>query len=212
MHDDVIKWKHFPRNWPFVRGIHRSPVNSPHKGQWRGALMFSLICVWINDWVNNGEAGDLRRYRIHYDVTVMTWEKMERLPSFWTTLYNCPTLGLCSLSGLLSYHKIAWSLEAARFGFRVFQLLWQVPPRQHCRDACRISEPYDHYNIQSRGFETSRGMVVRRLTALWIKSLFTVNSEDKSRLERGAMVTKLTVSSSYIYLLSHRFVPPFFFI
>ena len=32
-HDDVIKWKHFPRYWPFVRGIHRSPVNSPHKGQ-----------------------------------------------------------------------------------------------------------------------------------------------------------------------------------
>ena len=50
-HDDVIKWKHFPRYWPFVRGIHRSPVNSPHKGQWRGALMFSLICAWINDWV-----------------------------------------------------------------------------------------------------------------------------------------------------------------
>ena len=49
MHDNVIKWKHFPRYWPFVRGIHRSPVNSPHKGQWRGALMFSLICVWIND-------------------------------------------------------------------------------------------------------------------------------------------------------------------
>ena len=32
-HDDVIKWKHFPRYWPFVRGIHRSPVNFPHKGQ-----------------------------------------------------------------------------------------------------------------------------------------------------------------------------------
>ena len=71
LHDDVIKWKHFPRYWPFVRGIHRSPVNSPHKGQWRGALMFSLICVWINGWVNNGEAGDLRHYRAHYDVTVM---------------------------------------------------------------------------------------------------------------------------------------------
>ena len=70
-HDDVIKWKHFPRYWPFVRGIHRGPVNSPHKGQWRGALRFSLICVWINGWVNNGEAGDLRRYRTHYDVTVM---------------------------------------------------------------------------------------------------------------------------------------------
>ena len=70
-HDDVIKWKHFPRNWPFVREIHRSPVNFPHKGQWRGALMFSLIYAWINDWVNNREAGDLRRQYGHYDVIVM---------------------------------------------------------------------------------------------------------------------------------------------
>ena len=51
--DDVIKWKHFPRNW------------------WRGALMFSLICTGINDWLSNREAGDLRRHRAHYDVTVM---------------------------------------------------------------------------------------------------------------------------------------------
>ena len=51
-HDDVIKWKHFPRYWPFVRGIYRSPVNSPHKGHYR-------------------EAGDLRRHRTHYDVIVM---------------------------------------------------------------------------------------------------------------------------------------------
>ena len=70
-HDDVIKWKHFPHYWPFVRGLHLSQVNSPHKGQWRGALMFSLICVWINDWVNNREAGDLRHYRAHYVVVVM---------------------------------------------------------------------------------------------------------------------------------------------
>ena len=48
LNDDVIKWKHFPRYWPFVLGIHRSPVNSPHKGQWRGVLKFSLICAWIN--------------------------------------------------------------------------------------------------------------------------------------------------------------------
>ena len=40
LHDDVIKWKHFPRNWPFVQGIHRSPVNSPRKGQWRRAWCF----------------------------------------------------------------------------------------------------------------------------------------------------------------------------
>ena len=66
-----MKWKHFPRYWPFVRGIHRWPVNSPHKGQWRGALMFSLICAWANGWVNHRDAGDLRRHRAHYDVTVM---------------------------------------------------------------------------------------------------------------------------------------------
>ena len=47
-HDDVIKWKHFPCYWPFVRGIHRSPVNSPHECQWRRTLMFSLICAWID--------------------------------------------------------------------------------------------------------------------------------------------------------------------
>ena len=70
-HDDVIKWKHFPRNWPFVRVIHRSPVNSPRKGQWRGALMFSLFCARINGWVNNREAGDLRRHPTHCDVIVM---------------------------------------------------------------------------------------------------------------------------------------------
>ena len=52
------------------------------KGQWRGALMFSLICVWINDWVNNREAGDLRRYRAHYDVTVM----MNQI--YWRSLFG----------------------------------------------------------------------------------------------------------------------------
>ena len=70
-HDDVIKWKHFPRYWPFVRGIHRSPVNSPYKGQWCGALMFSFICAWINGWANIREAGDLRPHRAHYDIIVM---------------------------------------------------------------------------------------------------------------------------------------------
>ena len=70
-HDDVIKWEHFPRYWPFMRGIHRSPLNSPHKGQWRGSLMFSLICAWINGWVNNREVGDLRRHRARYNVIVM---------------------------------------------------------------------------------------------------------------------------------------------
>ena len=45
--------------------------NPPHEGQWRRALMFSFICAWLNGWVNNREAGDLRRHRAHYDVIVM---------------------------------------------------------------------------------------------------------------------------------------------
>ena len=69
-HDNVIKWKHFPRNWPFVRRIHRSPVNSPHKGQWRGVLMHSFICARINGWVNNREAGDSRRHRAHDVIAI----------------------------------------------------------------------------------------------------------------------------------------------
>ena len=44
-----------------------------HKGQWRGTLMFSLIFAWINTCVNNREASDLRRHRVHYDVIVMNW-------------------------------------------------------------------------------------------------------------------------------------------
>ena len=61
-HDDVIKWKHFPRYLPFVRGIH--------KDQWWGALMLSLIWAWINGWVNNRKAGDSRRHCAHYDAIV----------------------------------------------------------------------------------------------------------------------------------------------
>ena len=68
-------WRHqmetFSALLALCAGNSTVPVNSPHKGQWRGALMFSLIYAWINDWVNNREAGDLRRRRGHYDVIVM---------------------------------------------------------------------------------------------------------------------------------------------
>ena len=47
--------------------------DSAHKDQWRGALMFSVICAWRNGWVYNGETGDLRPHRAHYDVIVMLW-------------------------------------------------------------------------------------------------------------------------------------------
>ena len=63
---------HFPHSWHFVRGIHWSLVESPHKCQWRGVLKFSLIYAWKNGSVNNWDAGDLRRHRAHYDVIVMS--------------------------------------------------------------------------------------------------------------------------------------------
>ena len=56
-----------------------SPITGefPHKGQWRGALKFSMACARINGWVNNREAGDLRRHRAHYDVNVTGWGSLE---------------------------------------------------------------------------------------------------------------------------------------
>ena len=79
-------------------GIHRSSVNFPYKGQWRGALMISLICAWVNGWVNNGKAGDLRRHRSHYDATVMYSDKtqpdtMENTP--WAQHQHNPSIRYC---------------------------------------------------------------------------------------------------------------------
>ena len=66
-YDDITKCKHFPYYWPFVRGLHRWQVNSPHKGQWCGVLMFPLISAWIK----NHEVGGLRCHRAHYDFILM---------------------------------------------------------------------------------------------------------------------------------------------
>ena len=75
-------------------GISPVPVNFPHKCQWRGALMFSLICAWINCWVNNREAGNQRRYSAHYDVTVLfipgSMVKVDYYLFTMTVLYGCP--------------------------------------------------------------------------------------------------------------------------
>ena len=98
-HDDVIKWKHFPRNWPYMRGDSPVPVNSPHKGQCRGALVFCLICVWINGWVNNRKAGDLRRHRGHYDVIVK--RKMENYD--WRSSINATLTKM-----IIPVGKIPW--------------------------------------------------------------------------------------------------------
>ena len=152
-HDDVIKWKHFSHYWPFVRGIHWSPVNSPHKGQWRGALMFSLICVWINDWGNNREAGDLRRHLDHYDVSVMKHEYpgingpnaifvimiviMEMLPSNWqqSILQNDSHVTTISLT-IIDWRRMIAPITqnvARRSGLKICISAWYVCVSAHGR-------------------------------------------------------------------------------
>ena len=44
----------------------------PSQSQWRGALMFSLLCAWTNGWANHRDAGDLRRHRVHCGITEMS--------------------------------------------------------------------------------------------------------------------------------------------
>ena len=109
-YDYVIKWKHFPRYWPFQRGIHRSPVNSPHKGRWRRALMFSLICAWLNRWVYNREAGDLRRNRAHYDVIVKRYQNVPpRLLYIWKV---ATVASLCSADNHSRIFYIKWEVQS----------------------------------------------------------------------------------------------------
>ena len=99
-------WRHqmeiFSASWTG----HLCGENSPHKGQWRGALMSSLICDWMNDWVNNREAGDLRRHRGHDNVIMHQLALSTHLPlvphicvsdsgqrwfKWWLVVYSAPT-------------------------------------------------------------------------------------------------------------------------
>ena len=111
-HEDVIKWKKCPRYWPFVRGIHRSPVNSPHKGQWRGALVFSLICAWTSGWVSTRDDGDLRRHRSHYDDTAVSQDGL--LSSLKNNIYYKPPWIKSELRANSFWSLIAFQLSTIR--------------------------------------------------------------------------------------------------
>ena len=88
-HHDV-KWKHFPRYRPFVCGEFTGHRWIPRKGQWRRALLLFFMGAWINGWVNDREAGNLRRQRAHYDVTVMcaSWDLCTRCVFCWGLLWK----------------------------------------------------------------------------------------------------------------------------
>ena len=96
-----------------LRWIHRSSVDSHHKGQWRGALMVSLICAWTKGWANNRDARDLRVHRSLYDVRVMlSWERYNSAPTIASKQPNVPLTKvrvccryfLSSRNGLFSPH------------------------------------------------------------------------------------------------------------
>ena len=116
--DDVIKWKHFPRHWPLVMGIHRSPVNSPHKGLWLGTLMLSLTWAWTSGWANHRDAGDLTHYRSHHDVTVMScWLYLLSLSYIHHGSFGKWCLGICIIhivnyfAQMLSTIILCWSVR-----------------------------------------------------------------------------------------------------
>ena len=75
----LVTGNHLPWYWSSLLGKFLSPLDSPNKGQWRGALVFSLICAWINGRAYNRDADDLRCYRAHYDVTVMAGNCRDKL-------------------------------------------------------------------------------------------------------------------------------------
>ena len=137
---DVIKWKHFPRYWPFLMGMQWSPKDSPHKGQWRGALMLSLIYAWINGWVNDRDAGELKPHRAHYDVTVMISTKLVSLaPDEY--IYHIADLEItqmiqhdCSISPRLTHWgPVTYIYMYVCVYARRFQAINTLRPRQNGR-------------------------------------------------------------------------------
>ena len=110
-----------------------SPVSFPHKGQWQGALVFSLICAWTNSWVNNRDAGDLRRHRAHYEVTVMHSMHYPLIPRWYWTRVNiaCSDFGFCIIVSFffpfLVYKSWCWNIAIRSFivlGIAYYIAVW----------------------------------------------------------------------------------------
>ena len=115
---DVCRPKNWS-DWVFLRSWWRHQVETfsalldlcegnpsvtggfPSQSQWRGALMFSLICVWTNGWTNNRDTGDLRRHRANYDVIVVMFDTrcvIDKLTHVYGSVY---TLKCCLIGSPL---------------------------------------------------------------------------------------------------------------
>ena len=172
---DVIKWKHLPCYRPFVLETQRSPVNSPHKGQWRVALMFIFICAWINSWflVNDGEAGDLRRHRAHHDVIVMTYVTMSVIAykNQWQFEYlfnrlfrhtSKGTSGLCEGNSLVTSGFTSQKASNGEY-VEISSWKWMKPQRNLLRSRV-VSEPRHLYNFKTIGHLKKK---IRSFESLW---------------------------------------------
>ena len=156
--DDLIKCKHFLLYWPFVWGIHRWPVNSPHIGQWGGALLFPLICAWTKDWANNRDVGDF------------SWFELKPSRPFWR---QCNASWTCFLASFLLIWLIIVSKTCLKYRnpskaqYICFELvgpsgIWQGPSF-----SSKVTEQFENFKIESRGFETSGDLLVRQLGEYW---------------------------------------------
>ena len=105
-------------------GNHRSPVHSPHKSQWCGALMFSFICTWTNGWANNRDDGDLRHHGAHYDVIVMGNVASRK----FHTCYIYDMLQKTSRKDIITYNHLMYCLLQSSApivkGIRESPILW----------------------------------------------------------------------------------------
>ena len=158
-----LEWRHNGRHavsnhqphWPFVRGIHRSPVNSPHKGQWRGALMFSLICAWINAWVNNREAGDLSPLWRHCNGVVSQSYPHCFTQKTWKMCCDWPDLSSQNICNFSESGLAFW--KACRHGYLHLEKqvrLWKlVNLVKHLVKHCYFLKKWTYRSSQSQLFK-----------------------------------------------------------
>ena len=125
------------------------PVNSPHNGQWRGALMFSLICVRINGWVNYREAGDLIRHRGHYDVNVtkhIAWFGVRCLQTYsmyliQVTCFDTFAVYLCNTEWMRIANTICTNTVCEVFKFFDTELVLLIPYTYICDEHGGVIHP-----------------------------------------------------------------------
>ena len=188
-HDDVLKWKYFMRSWTFVRGIHRSPIDNPYKGQWRGALMFSLICAWTNGWANNRHADDLRCHRPHYDATVMKIN-YQSCKYYWDALYT--SYESIYISHSTKSTELKGVLKPIHVGC---SFVWHIF-MSNFEGCIEFSQPFDHstygiywiwYRMQQRG---------------WVSELAGYSNGSAAKKEFALHVLFFQQKSKYIFIIS----------